>query len=68
MAEEKILLNQKEVAAMLGTTVSSMNSLRSYGKLTIPHVMWGNRIRFKRSDVEAWIAANTKNKIEEVQK
>lgn len=68
MSEEKMLLNQKEAAAMLGTTVSSLNTLRSYGRLTIPHVLWGNRIRYRKSDIEAWLTANTKNNTQEVQK
>ncbi|MDR1691340.1 MAG: helix-turn-helix domain-containing protein [Rickettsiales bacterium] len=54
----KQLLNQKEAAEYLGTTVGTLNSLRHYGKNTIPFVRWGNRIRYRKEDLDAWIIAH----------
>lgn len=54
-----ILLSQKDAAKMLGTTVGSLNVLRATGRNPIPFVRWGNRIRYRREDIEKWIADNT---------
>lgn len=56
---ETRLLSQKDAAKMLGTTVGSLNVLRSQGRSPIPYVRWGNRIRYRREDIEKWIADNT---------
>lgn len=55
------LLTPKEAAAMLRSSVSSMNSLRSQGKLNLPYVKFNSRIRYKLSDIQKWIADNTIN-------
>lgn len=52
------LLDQKMAAAYLGTTVASMNSLRYQGKLPIPFVKFGNRVKYQRSDLDLWIEQN----------
>ena len=52
------LLNQKEAAEYIGTTVSTLNSLRYYGKNRIPFLRWGNRIRYRKEDLDAWIESN----------
>ena len=64
MAEEKcqVLLNQKETAKYLGTTVDSLNSLRYLGRNKIPYLRWGNRIKYRKSDLDAWIESNLTNK------
>lgn len=53
----KILLSQKEAAEYLGTTVGTLNSWRHYGRNTIPYVHWGNRIRYRKEDLDSWIAS-----------
>lgn len=53
--KRKPLMSQKEAAAYLGTTVSSMNTLRSKGKSDIPFVRWGNRIKYRKEDLDEWI-------------
>ena len=63
----KTLLNQAEAANYLGTTVGTLNAWRHYGKNTIPFVRWGNRIRYRKCDLDAWIAAHSENIINEVQ-
>ena len=54
----KQLLTQKEAAEFLGTTVNSLNTLRHYGKITIPFVRWGRSIRYRQSDLTAWIESH----------
>ena len=55
MHKDKILMAQKEAAAYLGTTVGSLNTWRHYGKDKIPYVRWGNSIRYRKADLDAWI-------------
>ena len=61
MAEQRTLMNQVEAAAYLGTTVGTLNSWRHYGKQKLPFVRWGNRIRYQKADLDAWIAAHSEN-------
>ena len=53
----RILFTQKEAAAYLCTTVGTLNTWRHYGKDKIPYVRWGNRIRYRKEDLDAWIEA-----------
>ena len=57
------LLSQKAAAKYLGTTIGTLNSWRHYGKQKIPFVRWGNRIRYRKEDLDAWIRANVENAI-----
>lgn len=57
MISPKILMTQKEAAEYLGTTVGTLNTWRHYGKDKIPFVRWGNRIRYRKEDLDAWIQA-----------
>lgn len=52
---ESILMSQAEAALYLGTTVASLNTLRHYGKIKIPFIRWGSRIRYKKEDLDNWI-------------
>ena len=56
------LLSQQEAAKILGTTVGSLNVMRATGRNPIPFVRWGNRIRYRREDIEKWINENITNK------
>lgn len=60
----QVLLSQKEAAEYLGTTVGTLNSWRCVGKNPIPFVRWGNRIRYCKADLDAWISSQTQNKVE----
>lgn len=55
------LLDQKTAAAYLGTTVGSLNTWRANGKHKIPFVRWGHNIRYRKSDLDAWIAEHLRN-------
>lgn len=61
MNDTKTLMSQAEAAAYLGTTVGTLNSWRHYGKQNIPYIKWGNRIRYRKSDLDTWIAAHSEN-------
>lgn len=52
---QPILMNQKQAAVYLGTTVGSLNVLRHLGKNSIPFVRWGRRIRYRKEDLDTWI-------------
>ena len=58
LIKPKHLLDQKEAAEYIGTTVNTLNTLRHYGKSRIPFVRWGNRIKYRKEDLDAWIESN----------
>lgn len=59
MIEDKnYLLTPKEAASIIKSSVASMNSLRSQGKLNLPYVKFNSRIRYKLSDIQKWIDEN----------
>lgn len=55
------LLSQADVAKILGSTVQSLNTLRHQGRLDIPYLKFGNRIRYREEDIEQWIESNIVN-------
>lgn len=61
MNTDTILMTQAQAAQYLGTTVGTLNSWRHYGKNTIPFVRWGNRIRYRKADLDTWIENNLHN-------
>lgn len=63
IGNEKLLLTQEEAAKYLNTTVGTLNSWRHYGKQKIPFVHWGNRIRYRKSDLDVWISSQIENPI-----
>jgi excisionase family DNA binding protein len=64
MTESKIIMNQEEAAAYLGTTVGSLNALRHTGKLKLPYFRWGYRVRYIKADLDAWIEAQRVNGVD----
>ena len=61
MFDTSILLTQTQAAKYLGTTVGTLNTWRHYGKNTIPCVRWGNRIKYRKSDLDNWIESHMEN-------
>lgn len=51
------LINQKELAKVLGTSVAVLNTLRCRGDLDIPYYKIGRKVMYSRKDVEKWIKA-----------
>lgn len=57
---QKQWIDQKELAAIVGTSVNSLNTLRYKGKLKgIPFVKWGNRYKYPIEEVQKWIKEQT---------
>ena len=54
---KKELLNTKEAAEFLGMGVSSVEQDRIYGRLKIPFTRIGRSIRYRRSDLEAFVSS-----------
>lgn len=52
------MLTAPEVADWLGTTTGRLSNLRSAG-LGPAYVKTGHSVRYRRSDVETWLAENT---------
>ena len=61
---EKQLYTTAEAAAYLGTTPKSLTVMRCTGSIEIPVVQWGvgNRIRFRKADLDKWIEEHKGNK------
>jgi len=53
------LLNTKQVAHLLGIHPTTLRLARSRQSLALPHVRIGGAIRYRLSDVERFIQANT---------
>ena len=51
----KELLKTAETAAILGIGKSTLDQDRLYGRLGLPFVRLGRSIRYRRSDVEAYL-------------
>ena len=58
---ETVLLTQREAATYLHTTVKSLNTLRYHGRNTLPYLRWGKCIRYRKSDLDAWIESQLEN-------
>lgn len=54
------LLNEVQAAAVLGTSIGTLQVWRSTGRYKIPFVKIGRNVRYKRSDLEAWIESRTR--------
>jgi excisionase family DNA binding protein len=50
------LLTTRDVADMLSVSAATIHSWRYHGQPCPPAILIGNRLRFRREDVEAWIA------------
>ena len=59
---QPVLMNQKQAAAYLGTTVGTLNVLRQKGKCSFPFLRWGRSIRYRKEDLDQWIQDNLINK------
>lgn len=55
------LMDKKAAATYLRTTVASLNTWRATGKHNIPYVRFGHCIRYRKEDLDAWIAEHLEN-------
>ena len=56
------LLTERELAARLGCSREKLKLDRRKG-IGCPHIKIGRLVRYRASDVEAWLAANTRGTI-----
>lgn len=55
----EILLTPEQTAASLGVTEKTLNVWRCTGRVNLPYVKVGARVRYRRADVDAYIARRT---------
>lgn len=55
------LLNEVQAAEILDTSVGTLQVWRSTGRYKIPFIKIGRNVRYKRSDLEAWIESRTRS-------
>ena len=67
MAEQRPLLTVQEVAALLGCSISLVWRMRRRGQFPEPMRVGTKWTRWKRVDVEAWLAGKTEDQEAEAQ-
>ncbi|MEQ6331031.1 helix-turn-helix domain-containing protein [Pseudomonas chengduensis] len=50
------LLTPEQAAALLGLSVKTLATWRSTGRHALAFIRCGTRIRYRRSDLDAWLA------------
>jgi len=55
------LLTPPEAAAHIGVTENTLSVWRCVGRYEIPFVKVGRLVRYKRTDLEAWIEKRTRS-------
>ena len=55
------LFTPPEAAAYIGVTENTLSVWRCVGRYEIPFVKIGRLVRYKRSDIEAWIESRTRS-------
>lgn len=55
------LLTPEQTAANLGVSEKTLNVWRCTGRVNLPYVKVGARVRYRSADVEAFIARRTRN-------
>ena len=56
---EKVLLTEQEAASILDVEPASLAVFRCTGRHKIPYIKIGRNVRYRRSDLEAWLTRNT---------
>ena len=59
MSTDLQLLNEKQVAEALGLSVKTLRSWRLRG-VELPFIKLGKSVRYRLSEIEAYLEANTK--------
>lgn len=54
------LISPKETAQILGVSVETLSQWRHHKRYNLPYVKSGSRVRYRKEDIEAFIAARTK--------
>jgi excisionase family DNA binding protein len=51
------LLTDEDASKILGVTVGTLSVWRSTGRYRLPFVKVGHKVRYRRGDLEAWLAS-----------
>ena len=54
------LLDDKAAAALLDVAVGTLSVWRSTGRYNLPFLKIGRKVRYRRSAIDAWMAARTR--------
>ena len=54
------LLDEREAAKILDTKPSTLSVWRSTGRYALPFVKIGRKVRYRRSDLAAWLESRTR--------
>ena len=54
------LLDENEAAKLLSLAAGTLSDWRSTGRYSVPFVKVGRLVRYKRTDLEAWISSRTR--------
>ncbi len=60
IAERSDLLDAEATAEILDVTPGTLGVWRSTGRYCLPFVKIGRKVRYRRADVEAWLAARVR--------
>jgi len=55
------LFTPPEAAAYIGITENTLSVWRCVGRYAIPFIKVGRLVRYRRSDLEAWLESRTQN-------
>ncbi len=55
------LFTSPEAAAYIGVTENTLSVWRCVGRYAIPFIKVGRLVRYRRSDLEAWLESRTQN-------
>lgn len=55
------LLDEKAAAKVVGVVPGTLSVWRSTGRYAIPFLKIGSKVRYRRSDLEAWLESRTRN-------
>lgn len=59
LASGGALMSAEEVSALIGVSIQTLAVWRCSGRYALPFVRAGRRVRYRRSDVEAWLSRRT---------
>lgn len=54
------LLTPKQAAAQIGVTAGTLSVWRSTGRYSIPFIKVGRNVRYRQSDLVAWLESRTR--------
>jgi excisionase family DNA binding protein len=58
--QKKELLTNKEAAAVLGLSPETLTNSRTTGRYGIPYLKIGKNVRYRYSDLQTWLSAQTR--------